>query len=315
MNKNRLHNIKENRHILKCCVESILLCGRQCIALRGDVEKLEKSVNPGSFLAILTNHYPVLKAHLDNPRLKNATYISPDIQNQIIDVIGKMIIQNSILVDEVTSHNQELMPLVIRFVDRNCNIREEFVKFSSLTRLTGKAIVSVVVSDLEGLGLDICHIRGLGYNGASNMSSSRIGLQACIREKAPLAVYTHCSGHCLNLVISHSCNIPVVTNALDKVQSAFRFFHYSPKRSKILQQIVSCNIAEATKRKPLLELCKTQGIQLISTSTSVSNLWSSLLKSLVLDNTRIFCQMTLLMLPGILNQKTKPTLCYTPLQS
>ena len=26
----------------------------------------------------------------------------------------------SILVDEVTSHNQELMPVVIRFVDRNC---------------------------------------------------------------------------------------------------------------------------------------------------------------------------------------------------
>ena len=60
----------------------------------------------------------------------------------------------SILVDEVTSHNQELIPLVIRFVDRNCNIREEFVKFSSFTRLTGKAIASVVVSDLEGLGLD-----------------------------------------------------------------------------------------------------------------------------------------------------------------
>ena len=205
MNKNRLQNIKENRHILKCCVESILLCGRQCIALRGDVEKLEKSVNPGNFLAILrllSNHDPVLKAHLENPRLKNATYISPDIQNQIIDAIGKMIIQKdiineilharyySILVDEVTSHNQELMPLVIRFVDRNCNIREEFLKFSSLTRLTGKAIASVVVSDLEGLGLDICRIRGQGYDGASNMSSSRIGLQACIREKAPLAVYT-----------------------------------------------------------------------------------------------------------------------------
>ena len=107
-----------------------------------------RAVNPGNFLAILrllSNHDPVLKAHLENPRLKNATYISPDIQNQIIDAIGKMIIQKdiineilharyySILVDEVTSHNQELMPLVIRFVDRNCNIREEFLKFSSLT--------------------------------------------------------------------------------------------------------------------------------------------------------------------------------------
>ena len=79
MNKNRLQNIKENWHILKCCVESILLCGHQCIALRGDVEKLEKSVNPGNFLVILrllSNHDPVLKAHLENPRLKIATYVT-----------------------------------------------------------------------------------------------------------------------------------------------------------------------------------------------------------------------------------------------
>ena len=106
-----------------------------------------------------------------------------------------------------------------------------------MTRLTGKAIASVVVSDIEGLGLDICRIHGQGYDGASNMSSSRIGLQACIREKAPLAVYTHCSGHCLNLAISHCCNIPVMTNALDKVQSAFLFFHYSPKRSKLCSRL------------------------------------------------------------------------------
>ncbi len=134
----------------------------------------------------------------------------------------------SILVDEITSHNQELMPLVVRFV---CIIREEFLKFSSLTRLTGKAIVFVVI---RGVGLDICNIRGQGYDGASNMSSSRIGLQACIREKAPLAIYTHCSGHCLNLVISHSCDIPLVTNVLDKIKSVFlSFFSIVPNEANI----------------------------------------------------------------------------------
>ena len=56
MNKNCLQNIKENRLILKCCVESILLCGRQCIAFRGDVEKLEKSVNTGCQSRNLFSH-------------------------------------------------------------------------------------------------------------------------------------------------------------------------------------------------------------------------------------------------------------------
>lgn len=96
----------------------MLYCGHQCIALRGHLEQLESSINLGNFLAmlrVLANHDPTLKSHLENPRLKNATYISPDIQNQIADVIGKSIILLKKLCmlnnHEVTSHNQELMPL------------------------------------------------------------------------------------------------------------------------------------------------------------------------------------------------------------
>ena len=217
---------------------------RQCIALRGDVEKLDKAVNPGNFLStlqLLSNHDPILKAHLEKPRLRNATYLSPDIQNQLIDVIGKRIIQKdlineilhakfySIMIDEVTSHNQELMPLCIRFVDSKCNIREEFLQFSCLSRITGEALASVVMHDLKELGLDLNNVRGQGYDGAANMSSSRVGLQALIREKSPLAVYTHCTGHCLNLVINHSCSDLTIRNILDKMKSTCLFFLNSPK--------------------------------------------------------------------------------------
>ena len=45
----RARNIMENRHILKCCVEGVLFCGRQCIALRGDKEALNQTGNPGNF--------------------------------------------------------------------------------------------------------------------------------------------------------------------------------------------------------------------------------------------------------------------------
>ena len=78
-------------------------------------------------LKLIANYDPVLKGHLVNPRQKNVTYVSPRIQNKINDIIGKHIIQKSILeqirkakffsimVDEVTSHNTEVMPLCIRF--------------------------------------------------------------------------------------------------------------------------------------------------------------------------------------------------------
>ena len=77
-------------------------------------------------LRLVSNHDPVLKVHLETPCLRNATYISPHTQNERI---GKQMIQKSIvdeviqarfysiMADEVTSHNQELMPLCVRFVD------------------------------------------------------------------------------------------------------------------------------------------------------------------------------------------------------
>ena len=127
-----------------------------------------------------------------------------------------------------------------------------------MNRITGEAIASVIFEDLNQLGLDVYNIRGQGYDGASNMSSDRIGLQALVREKAPLAVYTHCAGHCLNLVIGHSCSLPIVRNVLDKMKATCLFFLNSPKRSKLLLEVVTKGVAESTKRKPLLDLCKTR---------------------------------------------------------
>ena len=77
---------------------------------------------------------------------------------------------------------------------------QEFLQFSRLSRITGVAIAKQICSDLTDLGLDLKNIRGQGYDRASNMSSARVGVQAIIRRESPLAVYTHCSSHCLNLV-------------------------------------------------------------------------------------------------------------------
>ena len=82
-----------------------------------------------------------------------------------------------------------------------------------------------------------------------------LGLQALIKEKAPLAIYTHCSGHCLNLVISHSCSLPTIRNVLDKMKATCL---NSPKRNELLTEIVSKNVAEMSRRKPLIDLCKTR---------------------------------------------------------
>ena len=98
-------------------------------------------------MKVLAEHDSQLMSHLQSPKLKNATYLSANTQNQVIDIIGKsMMIQSSIIeevnsaglfsimVDEITSFNKEFMPLSVRFGNE---IREEFLKFSVLTRITG----------------------------------------------------------------------------------------------------------------------------------------------------------------------------------
>ncbi len=128
----RLANIEKNRAVLKSVASAILFCGRQCIALRGDAEKLETPGNPGNFLALLkllAHHDDTLRDHMESPAMRCVTYMSPRTQNEIIEVMGKHIILRriveevkaaklyTILADEVTSHNVEHLAFCVRFVD------------------------------------------------------------------------------------------------------------------------------------------------------------------------------------------------------
>ena len=179
----------------------MLHCARQCIALRGDHEKLDSIGNPGKFLSpmrLIATHDAKLKQHLDMPKLKNVTYLSVEKQNEMINVIGNRMIQSkivqevkdariyTIMVDEVTSHNTELMPVCIRFVDTDWTIREELLEMVSLKHITGLHIANKIKDMLGRLSLSI-NCRGQGYDGASNMSSDRVGVQAPIRQDAPNA--------------------------------------------------------------------------------------------------------------------------------
>ena len=163
-----------------------------------------------------------------------------------------------VMADEVTSHNVEQLAICCRFVDEKSDIREEFMSFLKLDRITGESIAKGILDFLRSQDIPIGDMRGQGYDGASNMASSRVGVQARIKQEAPLATYVHCSGHCLNLVITHSCSLPEVRNVIDRLQHCCRFFLNSPKRSGLLELVISKNVHDPGRRKPLLDLCKTR---------------------------------------------------------
>ena len=62
------------------------------VAFRGHDES-KSSLNRGNFLeifSVIAKHDPIVQDYIDKGP-KNATYLSPDIQNSILQIMGKMI--------------------------------------------------------------------------------------------------------------------------------------------------------------------------------------------------------------------------------
>ena len=214
----------------------------------------------------------ILFYHLNKPRAKNATYISPRAQNEIINAIGHdIILANtvaednqskfySVLDDEVSCHNVEQLPVCLRFVDSEGSIHEEFVAFLKLNRVRPVDIADALVKCLENLGLSLSELHGQGYDGASTMSGHKSGAQARIREKQPKAVYTHCAAHSLNLVIVKTCSVPEIRNCIDSIKGINIWVKYSPKREALLKAIAG-EWTYPASRQTLLNICITHWVE------------------------------------------------------
>ena len=95
-------------------------------------------------------------------------------------------------------------------------------------------IADSILTTLVNLGLSMSDLRGQSYDGTSTMRGAKAGVQAQIRERQPMALYTHCAGHSLNLAIL----IPCISNCIDQIKSLTLFVKHSPKREGLLKAIV-----------------------------------------------------------------------------
>ena len=265
-------DVARNRQIIKSMADAILLCGRQCLPLRGhrDDSSDDEQGNRGTFLALLEfsvrSGNTVLANHLKEAS-RNALYTSKTTQNQLIECIGEHIRDKilsevreakwyTILCDEVTDvSSQEQLSIVLRFVDTNCNIREDFVDFVSVERITGEIIASKLKETLARYNLDLQDCRGQGYDGATNMSGAS-GVQGRLTSENPKATYIHCNSHILNLYIVQSCSLQAIRNMNSTVTEAAYFFHNSAKRQHFLEMVVD----KQTKTVRVKDLCRTRWV-------------------------------------------------------
>lgn len=207
---------------------------------------------------------------------KNATYLSPEIQSQIISICGQLIQKKivlqlnlsdcfSIIADETLdiSGQEQLSIICFRYVtaEEKLSLREDFVTFFALTDLGSGSIATTFVEVCENLGIDLeIMLIGQGYDGASTMSGSITGVKTRIQEMFPKAMYVHCASHRLNLVLSHSVNVSLITNSLGVMAEVIQFFRHNTQAGDLLKENCKKFCPKSSKSR-LLKLCATRFIE------------------------------------------------------
>ena len=273
----------DNKEVLRQIILAVEFLAKQGLPLRGHrddvVEFAREDSNRGNFVAVLqllAKSNSALQRHLLFAK-RNQKYTSKTIQNEIIHIYADCIRQSltanlrdgqlpfAIIADEATDPhaNQEVLSVCLRFVDIQASggpqIREFLLDFVDLERATAVTISKKILECLSKspVSLNSINIRGQAYDGAAVMSSEIAGVQAKIKETAPLAIFTHCFSHCLNLSIAATSKVQEVRNLINDV---YKFLSNSPKRQRMFELTLEKYLPKSARKK-LLGLCKTRWVE------------------------------------------------------
>ena len=128
---------------------------------------------------------------------------------------------------DITFENQE--SIVIRYIDENLKVQEQFIWIYSSTSSTDESIANILKDTIIRLGLSMFNLRGQCYEGASNVSAVYKGTQSMIQKEQPLAYYTHYSSHRLNLVCKYVAQCKALLGSLSIVNDIGIIFSKSGK--------------------------------------------------------------------------------------
>lgn len=255
----------EKKHwyeVIERIIAIIQYLSRQCLALRGKSNKLFEH-NNGNFLKaieMISKFDPVMREHVrriqqvQDKSKHFVHYLGDQIQNEIIDLLGSTIktkILNmirkskyfSIILDCTpdVSHKEQIT-IIIRFVlmnndSKKVEVCEHFIGFCPITNSTGEGLCQFLVELLLKLNLNICNLRGQGYDNGANMRGKHSGMQKKILEINSRAFFIPCSAHSLNLVVNDAAKISHETiHFFDIVQEFYVFFSASTKRWEIFKK-------------------------------------------------------------------------------
>ncbi|CAI6348917.1 unnamed protein product [Macrosiphum euphorbiae] len=300
VNENQEKQIRDEANYWKLVLDRIiattLTLATEDIPFRGHRENNETE-SKGKFLAIielLGKYDPVLTELLQRPK-GTIKYLSPAIQNEIITALGDKVkydilleIRKAPFFSYITDSTQDISKIdqqshIFRYVNVMYDkenkpvdivIHESFIGFEIMEGQTSSEMEQQLYNNFEKNKIDIKKLRGIGFDGAANMSGVYSGLQARIKHTQPLALYVHCAAHNLNLVINDSVkNITEIQNFYEKLECLYSYFANSIKRWAHLKSVSSVSVS-------LKRLCTTRWSSRNDCLKALSLLYVDILKLL-----------------------------------
>lgn len=200
------------------------------LALRGDwheEERDEGGLFNSLFEMMLLKDPKLVESQKFMP--PGITYKSPEIQNQIIDILAKELRQSiideirkadvnwfTILFDGTKDKNRnECISIAARFISNGTPL-EVLLFFETSANLDAGAFTELLLESLQTYGLDAKNIISQCYDGAAVMNGYKTGVAQRLQEnlKKPIP-YVHCFNHRLHLI---------VIDTIKQISSAKEFF-------------------------------------------------------------------------------------------
>ncbi|PIA36735.1 hypothetical protein AQUCO_03200003v1 [Aquilegia coerulea] len=251
-------DVMKNRLRLKTTIEIVKWLALQGCAFRGRDETVT-SENRGNFIELVKFsarcNTEVASVVLESAP-KNAMYISHSIQKEVLHIMAEMVRKKireevgdgnfCILVDEAQDNStREQMAIVLRFVDDGGLVRERFLAIVGVVDTKAITLKKEISNVLACSNLHVCHMRGQGYDGASNMCGAWNGLQALFLKESPCAYYIHCFAHQLQLaMVAASKDTQDVWLFFSKLASIVNLVGASPKCKSELQSAQEYEVAK-----------------------------------------------------------------------
>jgi len=281
-----------NMHALEKIFRTTVKIARQGLSLRGHVED---EGNFMQFLHLVAEDNVDLQTYLASSQRRK--FLSHDNQNEILSVLShqvlRSIVQNvltakhfAIIADETTDESRkQQMSICLRWTDEDFSVHEDFMGMYEVAKADAETLSSLLLDAITRFGLNVKHLRGQGYDGASVMAGNETGVATRITAIEKRAMFVHCSGHCLSLAVQDAArNVPLIRDALELVKDVVNFIRSSPLRLRNLQSLRQQFCEEGTATPSLRPLCPTRWTVRVSSIKSVLDNYVALCVAL-LDTT------------------------------